>query len=398
MPGNSASAGFVENQFNDNTWLWGALKGSTINTPFSYMWIKSDRYGAVNWGLLSQATDNVGLLPDLSGTVIESNAVMFDGAGMFVRPKGAKNASDIATGDFTWGSVLTCLGVSGGIAADCNGYPETGVRYDTPTWAGFSASGGWYEDDVWDIAVKYSADWNSVKVSAAFGFAQITDEGCGFSGTSCTNLPFLGGGGAPFQGYRKDAGVLQVGVSVLHVPSGLWVYGYYEHEDNNGTQFQTLNFNTGALVNDSNANSTDAWFAKAGIRRTWTNLGATVIWGEGGQYFDMFGNGQGFCPGLVCISAVPSGQTTTNGVNINNTVAVTGSTVNRWGAGIVQEIDAAAMHLFFRWQHLNVGLNERCADPVVGCLSGDRIVQVGSKVSDRFDDLDIFQAGGLIFF
>ena len=43
------------------------------------------------------------LLPDLSGTVIESNAVLFDGAGMFVRPKGAKNSNDLA-GEFAWGS------------------------------------------------------------------------------------------------------------------------------------------------------------------------------------------------------------------------------------------------------------------------------------------------------
>ena len=58
------------------------------------MWLKSDRWGTMNWGQLSQATDNVALLPDLSGTVIESNAVVFDGGGMFVRPKGAKNSND----------------------------------------------------------------------------------------------------------------------------------------------------------------------------------------------------------------------------------------------------------------------------------------------------------------
>ena len=59
-----------------------------INTLLSYMWLKSDRWGTINWGQLSQATDNVALLPDLSGTVIESNAVVFDGAGMFVRAEG----------------------------------------------------------------------------------------------------------------------------------------------------------------------------------------------------------------------------------------------------------------------------------------------------------------------
>ena len=96
-PGTSCSVGFVENQFNDNACLFG-----DINTLLSYMWIKSDRYGTVNWGQLSQATDNVALLPDLSGTVIEANAVLFDGAGMFVRPKGAKNSNDLAT-DFRVG-------------------------------------------------------------------------------------------------------------------------------------------------------------------------------------------------------------------------------------------------------------------------------------------------------
>ena len=81
--GTSCSVGFVENQFNDNACLFG-----DINTLLSYMWLKSDRWGTINWGQLSQATDNVALLPDLSGTVIESNAVVFDGAGMFVRAEG----------------------------------------------------------------------------------------------------------------------------------------------------------------------------------------------------------------------------------------------------------------------------------------------------------------------
>ena len=34
------------------------------------------------------------------------------------------------------------------------------------------------EDDTWDVAVKYAADWNSIKVSAAAGYTQLTDEGC----------------------------------------------------------------------------------------------------------------------------------------------------------------------------------------------------------------------------
>src|SRR5215831_18123973 len=102
-PGNSASAGFVENQFNDNAQLVGP---GGINTLDSFMWIKSDRWGTTNWGRLVQATNNLALLPDLSGTIIEANGVMFDGAGFFVRPKGTKNSNDLIQ-DFTWGQVLS---------------------------------------------------------------------------------------------------------------------------------------------------------------------------------------------------------------------------------------------------------------------------------------------------
>ena len=133
VPGNGCGTGFAGvvatgNQLNDN----GGCTFGDINTLLSYMWIKSDRWGTINWGQLSQATDNVALLPDLSGTVIESNGVVFDGAGMFVRPKGAKNSNDLA-GDFAWASALRCLGLGFGIGADCNGYPNEAVRYDSPT-------------------------------------------------------------------------------------------------------------------------------------------------------------------------------------------------------------------------------------------------------------------------
>src|SRR6478672_10975433 len=106
------------NQFNDNTSAINAVGIlENINVLLSYMWVKSDAYGTINWGQLSQATDNVALLPDLSGTIIESNAVLFDGGGMFVRPSAAKNSNDL-TGDFKWSGVVNCLIDGGGLGAD----------------------------------------------------------------------------------------------------------------------------------------------------------------------------------------------------------------------------------------------------------------------------------------
>jgi hypothetical protein len=54
---------------------------------------------------------------------------------------------------------------------------------------------------MWDVAVKYAADWNSVKFSAAGGFTSLTDEGCNSAGSTagsragCTNVSVVGGGG-----------------------------------------------------------------------------------------------------------------------------------------------------------------------------------------------------------
>jgi hypothetical protein len=396
-----------DSQWNDNSTTGQGFLGLDIfsndSVLLSYMWIKSDAWGTLNWGELSQATDNVALLPDLSGTIIESNAVLFDGSFFFLRPHGfPHNAEGLSA--ITWGNVTNCLEAGGGLGADCNGYPQNGVRYDSPTWAGFSVSGGYYEDDTLDVAIKYAADWNNFKVSAAYGFTENTDEGCiTVNGntpavaltTACGNGNFLGGGGAPFQGFRRDVELNQVGASIMHVPTGLFAYGMYQNEHNSGTHlgFAVPGFNdAGGAANDTNV-----WYVKAGIKRTWTPLGATVLFGEGGQYEDQFAGmvGVNLCGGSTGLSNLGGGSLnafSTGGVCAHNPdVFMTGSTVDRWGAGIVQEIDAAAMHVWFNWQHLEMS----------GDFIGDgHLATTGhfEHVNQGFDNLDMFMAGGVIFF
>jgi hypothetical protein len=406
------------NQFNDDTSQTSTLPiTSNISVLLSYMWIKSDRWGTFNWGQLSQATDNVALLPDLSGTIIESNAVLFDGANFFLRPTGRgipRNAEGLSS--LTWGNFVNCLEGGGGIGADCNGYPQNGVRYDSPTWYGFSLSGGFAEDDIWDIAAKYAADWGNFKVSAAYGFTRSTDEGCVAAGV-CTGSGFVGGGGAPFQDFRKDVDLHQVGASIMHVPSGLWVYGMYQHEENNGTDVRVINngLTTRELGTEGktlepllsnrfggDANETNVWFMKAGIKRTWTPLGATVLWGEGGQYHDQFAGfaGVDLCaesgPSELDIGA-PATATPFGGGGICRSAAnehafLTGSEVRRWGAGVMQEIDSAAMHVWFNWQHLELN-----TDIVAGDFL-DNGTGKARNVNQSFENLDLFMAGGVIFF
>ncbi|HEU4475516.1 MAG TPA: hypothetical protein VFR71_02310 [Methyloceanibacter sp.] len=55
----------------------------------------------------------------------------------------------------------------------------------------------------------------------------------------------------------------------------------------------------------------------------------------------------------------------------------------------MQEIDSAAMHLWVRWRHQELDVNLIGFDG----LTGDRF-----RVNQSFDDWDLFQAGGVIFF
>ena len=108
---------------------------------------------------------------------------------------------------------------------------------------------------------------------------------------------------------------------------------------------------------------------KAGIKRTFSPVGATVIWGEWGQYNDMYRglcgvpsgrlqyNGATFCATSLATGVVNSGYY--KGQAINTAAMVTGSEVTRYGVGVVQEINSAAMHLFARWQHLDLDLNAK---------------------------------------
>jgi hypothetical protein len=163
--------GFGANQFDDTAGTFG-----DISTLYSYMFIKSDKLGTLNWGHLSPASDNAAVLADISGTVIESNSVWFEGSSFLLRPEGGPSGVAGLSGLF-WGNFLNCIGLGAAIGTDCWGAAQPAVRYDSPTWAGFSfktsygnnaftgpALGGISEDfDFWDIAVLYAGEWGKFK-------------------------------------------------------------------------------------------------------------------------------------------------------------------------------------------------------------------------------------------
>jgi predicted porin len=354
-----------------NSRLYGGTYG-VINTLYSYMYLKSDTYGTLNWGHLSPASDNPAVLADTSGTVIESNSVLFEGGGLGLRPSGAS----AAIGSYNF--LLLC---SSAVApgADCFGAAEEAVRYDSPTWGGFRFETSYgtanvvpaildddasaslnpvnfihpntHDSNFWDIAAFYNNDWGDFRISAAYAYTWLEAN------------PLNGG----------EEKYHQVGATLMHVPSGLGVYatGNWELTSNaNGSLCPG-----GACLAGNNLPDTDSWGVKPFIKRNWWDgVGATVLYGEYYQYNDMYGLGNVFL----------AGNAMTNCASGNCTI--TESQVDRWGVGVVQEVDAAAMHLFARWQHMDVE-NLQFYD------------NVNKKYGTQgFEDNDIFQAGGIIFF
>ena len=331
----------------------GDLYGSSfghINTLYSYGYVKSDTWGTLNWGHLSPASDNPAVLADASGTVIESNFVFFEGGGFALRNKNG-NAGG------SWNSFALCnSAVAPG--ADCFGAAQPAVRYDLPTWGGFRFETSYGTADVvpaildddaskgfqlngalqdhpttdkssfWDAAVFYNDDWwTNWKVSAAYAYTWLQSN------------PLNGG----------EEQIHQVGGTILHAPSGLGVYGMGEWEtvdkannarcpgfgalsaspdlDSNGNPIVVATSVSGCLVGGS-LPDTKMWGVKPFYQsHWWDGVGKTIWYGEWAQYEDFFG--------LALAQGLGGGFTNCTSGNCS----IRGSELNRYGAGVVQEIE-----------------------------------------------------------
>lgn len=336
----------VEFVSNENLGLTQATdNGGRLTDPLqSYWYIKSDKLGKIGVGRQSGAVDNAALLPDGSGTLAFANYILYDVNAFFARRNGALTAVN-------WGSLATCQSFNGadtlGLGADCDGVPNNVVRYDSPTFAGFSASASWGEDDTWGVSARYAGEFNGIKIAAAIGYYDNSDE----NGAGAKEAFERARGG-------KDAAALQIGGYIQHVATGLFVYGAY------GKDFNDV---TGGL-NALNEQQADAenYYIKAGIRRRLTPLGHTVVFGEYGKNDDKLSN-----------ALWRAGST--------------GSSLEQWGVGIVQEIDSAAMSLFAIYRHYEGDITVDAARSIAG-ING---IVAGNN---DFDDADLFKVGALINF
>jgi hypothetical protein len=273
--------------------LNGGLTNNFVQTMQSFWFIKSESLGKVSVGLQSMVSDNAAILVDGSGSLVPANWVAFDFLSF-----GIRNNAGGFTGQ-TWGSA----GAGGGscIPGDCYGVPANSVRYDSPTFAGFSASASWGDDDVWDVGLRYAGELGGFKLAATVVYAEATGGGV-------SNL-FI------------DSEYTQAGLYVQHIGTGLFgLVNYADFKDNSGA-----------------SDDGEVWYFKGGIRQRWTPLGHTVLYGE----------------------------------YLNSEADVASRELEWYGAGVVQEIDNAAMSLWLKYR--NVSVSDDGTVCAAGCQDFDEV-------------------------
>ena len=272
------------NQDNLDTFNGGdiGLLGSSIHVGGSW--------GKITIGLQSMPTDNIAVLADPSVTIWSGISPVFRGNGFFIR--GLQGA---ATGFDQWGEFLQCLTTPGlGIGIDCNGVYRNGVRYDLPKFGPVSVAVGIANDEIYDVALKYSGTIAGLTSNIHLGYATNSDGG--------TNV-----GGSGSDVFQIQGGLMDPGTGIF----GLVTY-----------QVESADGATAGSGDD-----TDAYYLKGGIKKKWANYGETAIYGEYGMYNDQYGSG--------------------------NSEGITGSEVQRLGIGVEQYFGSRLL-IYGKWEQLSL--------------------------------------------
>ena len=358
------------NQFDEDGKLGGQINGgfgasfnaANVDAYFgdarrAAWWIEDTRYGRLTVGRYESAGAITTI--DLAGIGAGASAsvVLVNGAFLIRGPQGQYLATTFAN--------------LGDPAAN-QGRTEL-IRWDSPTWQGFILSASIGEaGDYWGVMLRYANEFNGVRVAAGIGYEDATDR---FTANSCVPIANIAFAPAPGPGQSAacvnppgagpanlvDNGEVKAwgaGLSLLHVPSGLFAQGHYmvaNYDDPRAPLTQTTTY-WGQVLGHKDSMQ---WLIQAGITKNWFGFGNTALYAEYSRNNDWgagVGNGRNFSA-----AAIP-GAVAVNGVTDTN--------MNVWGLGVTQNLDAAATELYLGWRHFDPEIKCTGAATAVGACAG----------------------------
>ena len=214
-----------------------------LTTRKSAWFVKSKDFGKVTVGRYDTGTYH---LLDNIDTTLTRNVSDFEAAGVAIAAFNTRSGGVIGKkwSDFMGGFNNGTPGQSG---------LRNTARYDTPEFAGFTATASWGSDDQWEASLKYKAEFADFKLNAAVGYGESTDS------VVNTGQCAVGNGDCQWWG---------AGALVSHTPTGLYVYGGYAE---NQVDFKPL---------QAGDDTSTTWYIQAGIEQKWNSLGKTNIFAE----------------------------------------------------------------------------------------------------------------------
>jgi len=123
-----------------------------LNVQMSYWYLQNKELGKISVGRQANAAKSAAMFTDQSGTQIIDNYTFLAGFPQFV----IRSGGNLSPSLLTWGQLAFCYSQGVPLGGDCDGLVMNAVRYDTPVFAGLSASASWGENDDWEVAARYT--------------------------------------------------------------------------------------------------------------------------------------------------------------------------------------------------------------------------------------------------
>jgi len=301
-------------------------------------YLDHNQLGRVTVGRINTSTAGITTI-DLGGAGVIANAsIGYTQRGMNL----ALDDNLLINSSATWANALGGNPVNGASLSRANA-----VQYSSPTVGGFSLSGSWGENDIWDVALRYAGEFSGFRIAAGVGFIHNSSGTGDVSEDGGLNNPT----GSPEPNQWKGS------ASILHVKSGLFLTGAYVNQDND----------------TADRPDTTLWYLQGGIGQNWTGLGKTVFYGEYARVND----------GIIC---GPTGDAKTNCQPFGGGAGdvINSSKADMWGVGVVQHIDAAAMEVFLAYKRFSAEVTSPGGNELSGTVD--------------YNDFDVVVGGARIRF
>ena len=278
--------------------------GQTVKADRAFVYLEHNLIGRVGLGRQNSASRGIDNMELTSAETTDAEIPDWMG-GFLLRTRSGELLPDLTWGDFVLGKFA---GIKGELAT-----------FTSPTLMGFQVSAATGEDNFWDAALRYRAEWDKTyKVRAGIGYFANTEE------KNSEHLRDTGWGGS---------------IAVMHIPSGINIaynHGRMEHTD--------LCKERGAVT--GSCRGADVFhYVRGGVFRTFNVLGPTSLYGEG--YWGTSHNRDSKSDIVGALALSPVGAPT----------ELLSSSSNAWGFGITQYIDAAAMQVYAGYRHHELDVN-----------------------------------------